>query len=98
AGASCSPNGLVGRDNTGAILSCQSGSWQGSRFKTVTRSSTGYESMVVNCNSNEQLTGGGAQCNPGSKERLKWSNPAGNGWAAACPGQGITVFAICAIY
>ncbi|MGE2247173.1 shufflon system plasmid conjugative transfer pilus tip adhesin PilV [Escherichia coli] len=29
AGASCSPNGLVGRDNTGAILSCQSGRWSG---------------------------------------------------------------------
>lgn len=28
AGASCSPNGLVGRDNTGAILSCQSGVWR----------------------------------------------------------------------
>ncbi|WP_435370909.1 shufflon system plasmid conjugative transfer pilus tip adhesin PilV [Escherichia coli] len=27
AGASCSPNGLVGRDNTGAILSCQSGTY-----------------------------------------------------------------------
>ncbi|STJ41805.1 shufflon protein A [Escherichia coli] len=25
AGTSCSPNGLVGRDSTGAILSCQSG-------------------------------------------------------------------------
>lgn len=30
AGASCSPNGLVGRDNTGAILSCQSGTWKSS--------------------------------------------------------------------
>ncbi|MFP2698493.1 shufflon system plasmid conjugative transfer pilus tip adhesin PilV, partial [Escherichia coli] len=29
AGASCSPNGLVGRDSTGAILSCQSGVWVG---------------------------------------------------------------------
>ncbi|OVA21030.1 shufflon system plasmid conjugative transfer pilus tip adhesin PilV [Klebsiella pneumoniae] len=28
AGASCSPNGLVGRDSTGAILSCQSGTWK----------------------------------------------------------------------
>ena len=28
AGASCSPNGLVGRDSTGAILSCQSGAWR----------------------------------------------------------------------
>ncbi|OUP24304.1 shufflon protein, partial [Escherichia coli] len=29
AGTSCSPNGLVGRDSTGAILSCQSGRWSG---------------------------------------------------------------------
>nr|WP_191240067.1 shufflon system plasmid conjugative transfer pilus tip adhesin PilV [Escherichia coli]QNI19249.1 IncI1 plasmid conjugative transfer pilus-tip adhesin protein PilV [Escherichia coli] len=29
AGASCSPNGLVGRDSTGAILSCQSGCQSG---------------------------------------------------------------------
>ncbi|WP_413172891.1 shufflon system plasmid conjugative transfer pilus tip adhesin PilV, partial [Escherichia coli] len=28
AGTSCSPNGLVGRDSTGAILSCQSGVWR----------------------------------------------------------------------
>lgn len=28
AGAACSPNGLIGRDSTGAILSCQSGTWQ----------------------------------------------------------------------
>ncbi|QKI48427.1 shufflon system plasmid conjugative transfer pilus tip adhesin PilV (plasmid) [Escherichia coli O10:H32] len=28
AGTSCSPNGLVGRDSTGAILSCQSGTWR----------------------------------------------------------------------
>ncbi|EJF3546415.1 shufflon system plasmid conjugative transfer pilus tip adhesin PilV [Escherichia coli] len=28
AGASCSPDGLVGRDSTGAILSCQSGVWR----------------------------------------------------------------------
>ncbi|ENG5410221.1 shufflon system plasmid conjugative transfer pilus tip adhesin PilV [Escherichia coli] len=28
AGASCSPNGLVGRDSTGVILSCQSGVWR----------------------------------------------------------------------
>lgn len=28
AGAVCSPNGLVSRDATGAILSCQSGAWK----------------------------------------------------------------------
>ncbi|WP_280074845.1 shufflon system plasmid conjugative transfer pilus tip adhesin PilV, partial [Escherichia coli] len=33
AGTSCSPDGLVGRDSTGAILSCQSGVWQNSDKK-----------------------------------------------------------------
>jgi Bacterial shufflon protein, N-terminal constant region len=28
AGASCSPNGMVGRDSAGGILSCQSGAWK----------------------------------------------------------------------
>ncbi|WP_250879287.1 shufflon system plasmid conjugative transfer pilus tip adhesin PilV [Escherichia coli] len=40
AGASCSPNGLVGRDSTGAILSCQSGVWRA--LGKVICSSTGY--------------------------------------------------------
>ncbi|MBW8986293.1 shufflon system plasmid conjugative transfer pilus tip adhesin PilV [Escherichia coli] len=35
AGASCSPNGLVGRDSTGAILSCQSGTWRRASGSTV---------------------------------------------------------------
>lgn len=79
-----------------ASFDCQSGVWQGGSFKAVTRVNTGYESISVNCASNEQVTGGGAQCDPSSKERLKWSNPVGNGWAAACPGETLTVFAICA--
>ncbi|HAM3812744.1 TPA: shufflon system plasmid conjugative transfer pilus tip adhesin PilV, partial [Escherichia coli] len=29
AGTHCSPDGLVGRDNSGAILQCQSGAWSG---------------------------------------------------------------------
>ncbi|MDY8672026.1 shufflon system plasmid conjugative transfer pilus tip adhesin PilV, partial [Escherichia coli] len=29
AGWACSPNGLVGRDASGGILSCQSGVWTG---------------------------------------------------------------------
>ncbi|HFV6724110.1 TPA: shufflon system plasmid conjugative transfer pilus tip adhesin PilV, partial [Escherichia coli] len=33
AGTSCSPDGLVGRDSKGAILSCQSGVWQNSDKK-----------------------------------------------------------------
>ncbi|MGG7318360.1 shufflon system plasmid conjugative transfer pilus tip adhesin PilV, partial [Escherichia coli] len=35
AGTSCSPNGLVGRDSTGAILSCQSGTWRRASGSTV---------------------------------------------------------------
>ncbi|END06144.1 bacterial shufflon constant region family protein, partial [Escherichia coli P0302308.2] len=37
AGASCSPNGLVGRDNTGAILSCQSGTWGAPKIQFTTQ-------------------------------------------------------------
>ena len=74
---------------------CQSGAWSGSSVKTVTRVNSGYETISVSCNSDEHLTGGGAQCNPSGKERLKWSNPNGNGWAAACPREELTVFAIC---
>ncbi|MCV9168023.1 shufflon system plasmid conjugative transfer pilus tip adhesin PilV, partial [Escherichia coli] len=36
AGASCSPNGLVGRDSTGAILSCQSGIWTTTKMNFTT--------------------------------------------------------------
>ncbi|HAU3324802.1 TPA: shufflon system plasmid conjugative transfer pilus tip adhesin PilV, partial [Salmonella enterica subsp. arizonae] len=32
AGASCSPNGLIGRDASGGILSCQSGVWKSTNF------------------------------------------------------------------
>ncbi|MCU3543138.1 shufflon system plasmid conjugative transfer pilus tip adhesin PilV, partial [Enterobacter hormaechei subsp. steigerwaltii] len=42
AGASCSPNGLIGRDASGGILSCQSGVWSkiGGEEKISTYSST----------------------------------------------------------
>ncbi|ECS6854561.1 shufflon system plasmid conjugative transfer pilus tip adhesin PilV [Salmonella enterica subsp. enterica serovar Monschaui] len=32
AGSGCSPNGLIGRDASGGILSCQSGVWKSSEF------------------------------------------------------------------
>lgn len=61
----------------------------------MTRSSTGYESVTVSCEGNEHLTGGGAACDGGSKERLKWSLPSGNSWVAACPATNLTVVALC---
>ncbi|BDO59501.1 shufflon system plasmid conjugative transfer pilus tip adhesin PilV [Escherichia coli] len=36
AGTSCSPDGLVGRDSTGAILSCQSGIWTTTKMNFTT--------------------------------------------------------------
>lgn len=36
AGTSCSPDGLVGRDSTGAILSCQSGIWTTAKVNFTT--------------------------------------------------------------
>ena len=79
-----------------ALTDCQSGVWAKSKVSTIIRQNSGYESTSVSCANNEYLTGGGAQCDPGSSERLKWSNPNGNGWAAACPRESLTVFAICA--
>jgi hypothetical protein len=96
AGNGCSPNGLVGRDGTGAILSCQSGVWSSGKSNTIVRGASGSITASVACNGNETLFGGGAQCDPGSDTRLKWSVPSGNGWAAACPNATVTVYAICA--
>ncbi|EGG9792641.1 shufflon system plasmid conjugative transfer pilus tip adhesin PilV, partial [Escherichia coli] len=37
AGTKCSPDGLVGRTSTGAILSCQSGVWRSTEIKFTTQ-------------------------------------------------------------
>ncbi|HGC2152768.1 TPA: shufflon system plasmid conjugative transfer pilus tip adhesin PilV, partial [Escherichia coli] len=37
AGTSCSPDGLVGRDSKGAILSCQSGTWGAPKIQFTTQ-------------------------------------------------------------
>ncbi|HDR9982658.1 shufflon system plasmid conjugative transfer pilus tip adhesin PilV [Escherichia coli] len=44
ANTKCSPDGLVGRDSKGTILSCQSGTWRtiGGKLKVTQLSSTGY--------------------------------------------------------
>ncbi|MGN5180733.1 shufflon system plasmid conjugative transfer pilus tip adhesin PilV [Aeromonas veronii] len=36
-GWGCSPNGLIGRDAAGALLSCQSGTWKGGQSKATTQ-------------------------------------------------------------
>ncbi|MEQ9891144.1 shufflon system plasmid conjugative transfer pilus tip adhesin PilV [Pectobacterium aroidearum] len=40
AGEVCSPDGLISRDETGAILSCQNGEWKGTGGGSITRTAT----------------------------------------------------------
>lgn len=81
-----------------ALTDCQSGVWkQASSLPTTEiRSAVASKTVAVDCASDELLVGGGASCYSGSDERLKWSHPTGNGWAAACPNTTVTAYAICA--
>jgi len=97
-GTRCERDGLVSRDGTGAILSCQSGVWKKSSglSNRVVRQASDRDTAVVYCASDEMLTGGSASCNSNSDLRVKYSGPTGsNGWSGACPGTTTTVFAIC---
>ncbi|WP_252493619.1 shufflon system plasmid conjugative transfer pilus tip adhesin PilV, partial [Escherichia coli] len=63
AGTSCSPNGLVGRDSTGAILSCQSGTWKkigAGDSQIVTASATAWRcpGATATCPSGKKVIGG----------------------------------------
>ncbi|HAH7153975.1 TPA: shufflon system plasmid conjugative transfer pilus tip adhesin PilV [Escherichia coli] len=53
--AKCTPNGLVGRDSTGRVLSCVSGKWQTASgdglkgiFITITDQTSGYKCVIPN--------------------------------------------------
>ncbi|HGC4568683.1 TPA: shufflon system plasmid conjugative transfer pilus tip adhesin PilV [Escherichia coli] len=63
AGTSCSPDGLVGRDSKGAILSCQSGVWQNSdkkeRFTVSGWNGCFQTSSYAVCPSGSKLVSGG---------------------------------------
>lgn len=97
-GDRCSPNGLVGRNHEGALLSCQNGFWRtNGQVRTVVRESSGWAVASVSCLNNEVMTGGGAACYAASDNRIKWSSPNGNGWAGACPHTSVTAYAVCAV-
>ncbi|MDA1379103.1 shufflon system plasmid conjugative transfer pilus tip adhesin PilV [Plesiomonas shigelloides subsp. oncorhynchi] len=77
AGQNCSPNGLEGRDITGAPLICQSGVWQSSGGKSTNISI--YQCPYSICDNNSASTCSGqlstqstCQCRAG-------------GWQIACP-------------
>ena len=70
AGTSCSPDGLVGRDSTGAILSCQSGSWKNAgkgdiEIVKVTASKFRWPGATATCPMGKKVIGGGAECSSG---------------------------------
>ncbi|EMM2394962.1 shufflon system plasmid conjugative transfer pilus tip adhesin PilV [Escherichia coli] len=53
--AKCTPNGLVGRDSTGRVLSCVNGKWQTASgdglkgiFITITDQTSGYKCVIPN--------------------------------------------------
>lgn len=72
AGTSCSPDGLVGRDSTGAILSCQSGSWKGNKekehFTVYGTSGCGHTVSYTVCPSGSILVSGGYQLTAWSQD------------------------------
>ncbi|MBU9819876.1 shufflon system plasmid conjugative transfer pilus tip adhesin PilV [Rahnella sp. BCC 1045] len=98
ADTSCTVNGDISHDASGAILSCQSGVWKNAGMnKTIVRTGSAQTVATVSCAANETLLGGGGQCDTGTDNRLKWSAPSGNGWSAACPDVTTYAFAICAL-
>ncbi|WP_260839567.1 shufflon system plasmid conjugative transfer pilus tip adhesin PilV [Escherichia coli] len=107
AGTSCSPDGLVGRDSTGAILSCQSGTWQkngGGTVQMVTATASDWNQPIATatCPSGKKVTGGGGMCSF-SNAILKRSSPSGNSaWVAGCSQNtnqnqyySVTTYALC---
>ncbi len=88
AGASCSPNGLVGRDST-EIVTASATAWR-------------WPGATATCPSGKKVIGGGGQCR--SNTGFIWltrSMPSGNNaWTASCDttedqNGSITVYAIC---
>ncbi|EJE4976048.1 shufflon system plasmid conjugative transfer pilus tip adhesin PilV [Escherichia coli] len=107
AGTSCSPDGLVGRDSKGAILSCQSGTWQkngGGTVQMVTATASDWNQPIATatCPSGKKVTGGGGMCSF-SNAILKRSSPSGNSaWVAGCSQNtnqnqyySVTTYALC---
>ncbi|EFZ0223625.1 shufflon system plasmid conjugative transfer pilus tip adhesin PilV, partial [Shigella sonnei] len=107
ANTKCSPDGLVGRDSKGAILSCQSGTWKkigagDSQIVTASATAWRWPGATATCPSGKKVIGGGGQCR--SNTGFIWltrSMPSGNNaWTASCDttedqNGSITVYAIC---
>jgi len=90
AGTACSSSGLMAKDSSGFILSCQSNQWKRQFIPSVTIRDDGAFGSDVNtqlCNSDEVVIGGGGQCQDPSTHFIHYSAPSGNnGWSVNCFG------------
>jgi prepilin-type N-terminal cleavage/methylation domain-containing protein len=98
-GWGCSPNGLVGQNGAGQLLTCVNGVWHSplsaasvrvvwSGYGNVINSQTGQpDAGYAACNWNEIVVGGGASCSDGISAHIHESSPSGNGWIANCYGD-----------
>jgi hypothetical protein len=98
-GNGCGPNGLVGQDGSGLILSCINGVWHTplartgvryvfSGYGNVLNAQGGYPDVgFAQCNANEIVIGGGASCQDGTDGWVTDSFPQGNGWVVNCFGH-----------
>jgi len=73
AGAGCSPNGMVSRDGSGAILSCVNGSW---KTPAITESTTTYGDIKCNNKSGQTVAycPSGYRLMSGGFEMTQWTN------------------------
>lgn len=73
AGAGCSPNGQVSRDNSGAILSCVNGVW---KTPAITESTTTYGDIKCNNKSGQTIAycPSGFRLMSGGFEMTQWTN------------------------
>ena len=86
-GASCSPNGLVGRDSNGTILNCSSGTWKAAYSPIITKrddGAWGVDADIQSCNSDEVVIAGGGDCQDPAHHFIHNSSPNGNGWGVNC--------------
>jgi len=107
----CSPNGLQGRDGSGAPLFCVNGVWRSAGISSTTTRTSSFgtwnngrdASGTTNCAANETLLSGGVDCNSSDGLAfIMFSRPSGNSWFGQCgdPNGNLTpivVYAVCAL-
>ncbi|PSD28868.1 shufflon system plasmid conjugative transfer pilus tip adhesin PilV [Stenotrophomonas maltophilia] len=108
ANSGCSPNGLVGRDGSGRLLSCTNGVWRsGSSLSTVvvegvpSTCSFPTNSSFAQCPAGTTLISGGSMwirnCRPQNEQYqfTSFDRPVGNAWEARIEESSVRAYAVC---